>query len=109
MSSPIWNVQDLIIDTSRSLYQSGQTYDIELIYDDISITTHHFKVVELQNEEPTLTRSINTESTTQSKSQAKEIPKWIDVIFQAYLDEEITQDDLIQALQFLIKSGIITV
>ena len=44
-----------------------------------------------------------------SEDAPPKIPEWIKTIFKLFLEDQISEDELISALQFLIKQGIIKV
>lgn len=48
-------------------------------------------------------------SETSLNENAKKIPEWIKNVFRFYVEGQISENDMIEALQFLIKEGIIKV
>ena len=101
-NNPYWKVENLVIDTSPSKYESGKKYDIELKYDD-KIENIWFKTIEPT---PQIMEEIPQSS---SLLQTKEIPAWVKSIFVFYAEDNLTDAELIEALQFLIKDGIIVI
>jgi len=56
--------------------------------------------------------SVDKNTTTNSSDEEnaiKKIPDWIKTIFKFYVEGQISENDMIEALQFLIKEGIIKV
>jgi len=65
----------------------------------------------IYNNTPEQAKNADTIESSSNANAVKDtkIPEWIDTVFRAYTEKQITQAELISALQFLIKSGILVV
>lgn len=96
------------ISSSGSSWSDAGTYQIVVQYgssDRTSQTTFQFSGT---NTSPTPTPQPTPSSSTTISTPSK-IPNWVKGVFSFYAQGNLSDDDLIKALQFLIQQGIIKV
>jgi len=55
------------------------------------------------------TASTASNAATQTSTQSEKIPSWLKDVFRFYVEGQITEDDLLNGLQYLINQGILKV
>jgi len=114
----LWNVDVAYIVSEYELgEQKVGNYEL-FVYTEFgsSIARIEFSIVqsslsEIQQESESITVSDSTDISelTVDDSDEPKIPAWINIIFESYVDGIISEDELINGLQFLISEGILDV
>lgn len=104
------------IDLNAWMITDGQKYSPDLLYVPISTPVTNIGLEGLStityDGEPLYTGPISIGEATVEPfppQQEKKIPSWLKQVFKFYVDDQITDDELINALQFLIQEEIIKV
>ena len=90
-----------------NLVRVSQNDQVHILYLDITTPKNPHEEIystsTIGNYKPQ-SKEIKQEQTNQNS-----IPEWVKNIFKFYVENKISEDELIQALQFLIKQGILKV
>jgi hypothetical protein len=108
----------------KSKTETAQTTNANIVFNlraynatsyDSQVTNFDNMVSSLQLSTPTTTAPTTQTSTTTNPTVPTTpgafgpIPKWVKGVFGMYAQGQLSDSDLVQALQFLIKEGIIKV
>jgi len=94
-------------DTTDPVFNSDTVYDVVISYDNVSVNDNF-----MFNPPPAdqaVASGQQFAQMEQLQTQTKPIPEWVDNIFIMYAEKQISQNELILALQYLIKVGILKV
>jgi len=105
-----------VVDSSASKWKVWGFYDVKVIYDDKNayadfdlMPTPEMEALEFASSKMTPIEESKDMQLTKNTVAEKKIPGWVDVIFEAYIGQQISESELVGAIQFLAKSGIIEI
>ncbi len=88
--------------------QPNQAY--ELFFDEIGTIEYFCMIHPWENGIITVNPIIEESHVGESlQQQSTKIPEWVKVIFEAWIDNRITENELISAIKFLVETGVIPV
>jgi len=105
-SEPVWKTS-FEFDTSSDKLSAKTTYYIKAVFDDKNDITRIFAFSPPIPEQVVEDIEVMTES--KSKSEPKEIPSWVKEIFVFYAEDQIDDKTLLNAIEYLLSVGIITI
>ena len=105
-SEPVWKAS-FEFDTSSDKLSAKTTYYIKAVFDDKNDATGIFAFSPQIPEQVVEDIEVMTES--KSKSEPKEIPSWVKDIFVFYAEDQINDKTLLNAIEYLLSVGIITI
>ena len=99
-----------LIDTADSQWEARKSYIVTAEYDGITDNTRFRFNPTPEQQTLELSKQQSDESVSQTPSGVeRSMPDWVRNIFIFYANEEISDDELFNAIEFLIDKGVIVV